>query len=72
MMNQDAERAFWMVWSPQGRAPTVQHRHPDDAEQEAKRLARLNPGCQFYTLAVCRGFEALEPVREIEIDQIPF
>lgn len=44
----DAPRRFWMV---KGVGPT-QHRHVTraDAECEAERLARLNPGERFFVL----------------------
>jgi hypothetical protein len=41
---------FWMIWSPAGRAPMVQHDSPNKARAEAERLARANPGQQFYVL----------------------
>jgi hypothetical protein len=44
------EQAFWMVWSPQGHAPTVQHFEEKRAVGEAQRLARENPGREFYVL----------------------
>lgn len=41
---------FWLVWSPDGHNP--QHRHATDtlAKQEAERLARSNPGKEFFVL----------------------
>lgn len=44
------ETPFWMVWNPQGHAPT--HKHPTAlaAKAEAERLARTNPGAKFIVL----------------------
>lgn len=45
---------FWMVWNPEGRAPTYKHTAFDSAVQEAERLARENPGQVFVVLSsVC-------------------
>lgn len=46
-----ADPTFWLVWSPNGEQPP-RIRHPDEAsaEQEAGRLADLNPGREFYVL----------------------
>ncbi|WP_370601141.1 hypothetical protein [Pseudomonas nitroreducens] len=41
---------FWMVWNPQAYAPTVKHPTYQAAEAEAERLARSNPGQDFYLL----------------------
>lgn len=41
---------FWMVWSPAGRTPTVQHLSEASAKNEANRLARANPGSEFHVL----------------------
>lgn len=42
---------FWLVWSPQGaRPPLVRHRTYRGAVSEAERLARLNPGSEFFVV----------------------
>lgn len=49
--------SFWLIWNPNGKAPTVQHDSEKAARTEAERLARCNPGHQFYILeahAVCQ------------------
>jgi len=41
---------FYMVWSPQGRAPTVRHRTYHDAKTEARRLAAFIKPMDDYAL----------------------
>lgn len=41
---------FWMVWNPNGSAPTVCHKSEALAQGEANRLARQHPGQNFYVL----------------------
>jgi len=62
--------AFWMVWSPQGRAPT--HKHPtlDAAKKEAMRLAAENPGRDFVVLQSVGA--ARVPVQFVQHDTMPF
>ena len=46
---------FFLVWCPTRSAPTVQQPSFEIAEAEAKRLARLSPGDEFFvTAAVAR------------------
>lgn len=52
---------FWMVWSPQGRAPTQKHRTKINAEHEAVRLAERNPGAEFFVLKATGGCQAKPP-----------
>lgn len=42
------QEKFWLVWSPQGRSP--KHETYELAKTEAARLARSNPGHQFYVM----------------------
>ena len=48
----DQNDQFWMVWNPNGNAPTFRHHHPEAAKVEAERLARLHPGQKFHVLAL--------------------
>lgn len=41
---------FWMVWNPQGCAPTYKHVTVESAKAEAERLAKNNPGQRFHVL----------------------
>lgn len=66
---------FWMVWNPQGRAPTHKHPSPDQALTEAERLARLNPGQKFYVLEALemRSVESMQRVTLVgPDDEVPF
>ena len=46
-----ASNPFYVVWCPTRGAPTVRHRTRADATAEATRLARNNPGEDFFVLA---------------------
>ena len=75
LIGMDAEAPFWLVWNPQGSAPT--HRHPTEAEacKEAERLARLNPRQRFHVLeAKCCCTLDPSPVswKRVNPDWIPF
>lgn len=54
-------KQFWLVWNPEGRAPTYQHDSEESARSEAERLAKLNPGQSFYVL------ETVGCVKKIEV-----
>lgn len=42
---------FWLVWSPTGKtSPSKRHDLKEEAAAEAERLARANPGAEFYVL----------------------
>lgn len=41
---------FYCVWNPEHGLPTVKHKTYGIAQTEAERLAKLNPGKQFYVL----------------------
>lgn len=65
---------FWMVWNPEGRAPTYRHETGESARDEAKRLARIHPGQTFVVLCAMRGYVLAKPEPE-EImfdDGLPF
>lgn len=50
LLPMDESTEFWMVWSPQGTAPTAKHDTEGSAIREAERLARAHPARQFYVL----------------------
>ena len=64
---------FWLVWNPQGHSPQYQHSSTHSAEAEAKRLARNNPGQEFYVLAPIAKLvkQDVEETR-YKLDEIPF
>lgn len=57
-----AEEGFWMVWNPQRNAPRVKHFNRDSAIDEAKRLARENPGEEFVVL------QSIGRARRVDVD----
>lgn len=72
-MNQPQQPIFWLVWNPDGRAPTYKHHSVENAKAEAKRLAISNPGQEFFVMASIVGYTLPQPQPvEIEIDEIPF
>jgi hypothetical protein len=58
---------FWMVWCPDGRAPTFKHGSVSSAQREAERLALANPGKDFFVLYSVDGYH-----KEIESTRIVF
>lgn len=42
---------FYVVWSPDSGPPSVKHRDRDTATDEARRLAAVHPGREFFVLA---------------------
>ncbi|GHA15321.1 hypothetical protein GCM10007989_07610 [Devosia pacifica] len=67
---------FWMVWSPQGGAPTKKHHVLDLAHAEARRLSSTCPGAEFYVLEAVAGYHLPKPGPEkitiVSDDGIPF
>jgi hypothetical protein len=64
------EARFWMVWSPQGRAPTHKHYSKESAETEAKRLAGIHAGSQFFVLKAVSGVTAESVLHSIELHKV--
>lgn len=65
--------AFYMVYSPEGRAPTVRHERLSDARIEANRLAILNPGQDFIVLESLETRRATRPIEVVEHSHaVPF
>ncbi len=64
---------FWMVYSPQGGPPTVEHTRRVSADREAERLARANPGKKFVVLSALDVFEIeTSPVKRTALEEAPF
>lgn len=55
---------FWLVWNPNGHAPTVKHFSEHDAVTEAERLARLNPMFFFYVMS------SVAMLRRVDVENI--
>jgi len=66
-------REFWLVWNPLGGSPTHQHPSLHLAKTEAERLARQNPGQDFFVLQTC-GLARKTDVEwiPINVDEPPF
>lgn len=71
---------IWVVYNPQGRAPTFTHTSYESAKTEARRLARANPEQRFYVME-SRGFAIKNDVSFyayerpgviLDEDEIPF
>mgnify|MGYP007007270210 CR=1 FL=1 len=66
---------FWVVWNPNGQNPRYRHASRLDAEQEAGRLARANPGQEFFVLGaatrVCKADITIQRFRD-PAGEIPF
>jgi hypothetical protein len=67
---------FWMVWNPGGKKPRVRHKTEVSAETEAERLARANPGYQFYVLEATQLFQ-VDNLQRVDLrkerdDELPF
>lgn len=41
---------FYLVWNPAGRSPQFRHCSIASARTEAERLAKENPGLEFFVL----------------------
>lgn len=63
---------FFVVWCPTRGAPTVRHRNRDAATAEATRLARANPGEDFFVLAALARVAKTDVVVEDFGMEIPF
>jgi hypothetical protein len=62
---------FFYVFNPVGSKPSFKHLSRAEAETEAKRLARINPGQEFFVLQSVSSFKAVDVV-ETRYTNIPF
>lgn len=62
MSNPTNKYGFWLVWNPEGRAPTKRHGTKVSAEQEASRLAEKEPGRSFYVMQADQVFRGVTSV----------
>jgi hypothetical protein len=64
---------FYTVWRMGGPSPTVQHRFVGDAEREAERLARQNPGATFTVMESYKSCSVDDPLKWVKHeDEVPF
>ncbi len=53
---------FYLVWRPGGHSPTHRHLYQDEAQEEAKRLAKLHPNEKFYVLHAICEYQIKQPI----------
>lgn len=66
---------FWMVWNKDGVMRSGRHRFEFDAVSESKRLAKLNPGSEFFVLEATKVSKTTDPVTTedlTESEDVPF
>lgn len=71
-----SNKPFWMVYGMGQGGPTYRHHSLESAKTEATRLARANPGVQFFILETIGTVEKVDVVftdlRVPADDGIPF
>lgn len=69
-------KQFWMVWNLNGNQPRYTHTSESLAENEAKRLARANPGERFVVLEAVSAHQVTDmhsiSLRDCGDSDIPF
>jgi hypothetical protein len=67
-------KRFWMVWNVGNRAPAYKHHSLKDAEIEAERMAKINPGSEFVVLEAVSACKYVTPVTWVQLsdEDIPF
>jgi hypothetical protein len=59
----EQNKAFFMVWNPEGRAPTVKHWDYQSACREAERLAKANNSHRFVVMCSMDAFAVNEVIK---------
>lgn len=69
-----SESDFWMVYGMGSGAPTVRHADYPTAKREAERLARSNPGIDFYVMRPVSKSRRVDVETQMlgGMDDIPF
>lgn len=62
---------FWMIYSPDGGTPRVQHKTLDAAKKEAERLARHCQDQRFYLLESVGSAVSKSPPVQWELHKKP-
>ncbi|MAH03970.1 MAG: hypothetical protein CL561_00220 [Alphaproteobacteria bacterium] len=71
-------KGYFLVWNPDTGRTNHKHETKSDAEREATRLARVNPGETFVVLASVSQFQKQDVAKEDftfnqhDFDEIPF
>lgn len=70
------QQTFYLVWNESRGKPTFKHENSVSTENEARRLAKLNPGEEFHVLASICTFHVQDPVIKtmhvVEPEDMPF
>lgn len=67
-----SDSPFWMVWNPNGHAPTYAHHTKAAAVAEAERLARGNRGQTFFVLQALSKSVSIDIKTTTLGDGVPF
>ena len=63
---------FYMVWCNGTAGIRMQHVTKNEATTEAERLARKEPGQEFYVLKAITMSKSLKPVETIQLESLPY
>ena len=64
---------FCLVWNPDREMPKRKQHDQETATTEAKRLARQNPGEEFFVLiCAARVVHGETIVEQFDLDEVPF
>jgi hypothetical protein len=64
---------FYTVWCENGGTPTVMHSDHNNAKDEARRLAKLNPSLKFWVMESLGYMQVHDPVQWVNtISDLPF
>lgn len=59
---------FWLVWNESGYPPRYRHDTEESAVREAERLARVNPGQNFYVLEAV-ALRVVDAMQRVDLRQ---
>jgi hypothetical protein len=64
--NSQKSKKFWMI-TGDGNQPRVRHANKKQAVDEAKRLAKNNPGVEFYILETVKLIEQPSQIKVVDL-----
>lgn len=65
--------SFYTVWCENGGTPTVMHSDHNKAKEEARRLAKANPGRKFWVMESLGYMQIQDPVQWVDVARaLPF